>query len=149
MGHFASVLIAKHNGEEFILKEIFYKQDEKRNKFSKRFKILNDLKIQKVIVLMVDYAVSRSFPLVNFLLHQVISLTNLDQFLFFTDNFLMVSFGDIISKCPFDIMKLAYRDLKLGNVLPIFLIRKPFSFFFFCLSLNFLNITLAIRLRFS
>ena len=69
---------------------------------------------------MMDYTVSRSFPLLNFLLHQAISLTSLDQFLSFTDNFMVVSFEDIISKSAFDIMKLAYRDLKLGNVLRIF-----------------------------
>ena len=63
-----------------------------------------------------DYTVSRSFPLLNFLLHQAISITSLDQFLSFTDNFMVVSFEDIISKSAFDIMKLAYRDLKLVNV---------------------------------
>ena len=35
----------------------------------------------------------------------------------FYNNFMVVSFEDIISKSVFDIMKLAYRDLKLGNVL--------------------------------
>ena len=70
---------------------------------------------------MMDYTVSRSFPLLNFLLYQAISLTSLDQFLSFTDNFMVVSFEDIISKSAFDIMKLAYRDLKLGNVLRVFL----------------------------
>ena len=73
---------------------------------------------------MTDYTVSRSFPLLNFLLHQAISLTSLDQFLSFTDNFMVVSFEDIISKSAFDIMKLAYRDLKLGNVLRGFLYKK-------------------------
>ena len=72
---------------------------------------------------MMDYTVSRSFPLLNFLLHQAISLTSLDQFLSFTDNFMVVSFEDIISKSAFDIMKLAYRDLKLGNVLRFFFIK--------------------------
>ena len=70
---------------------------------------------------MMDYTVSRSFPLLNFLLHQTVSLTNLDQFLSFTDHFMVVSFEGIISKSVFDIMKLAYRDLKLGNVLRGFL----------------------------
>ena len=70
---------------------------------------------------MMDYTVSRSFPLLNFLLHQAISLTSLDQFLSFTDNFMVVLIEDIISKSVFDIMKLAYRDLKLGNVLRGFL----------------------------
>ena len=47
-GHFASVLIARHNREEFVVKEIFCKHwDQKGNKFPKRVKILNDLKIQK------------------------------------------------------------------------------------------------------
>ena len=64
---------------------------------------------------MIDYTVSRSFPLLNFV------LPSLDQFLSFTDNFMMVSFEDIISKSAFDIVKLAYRDLKLGNVLRVFL----------------------------
>ena len=68
---------------------------------------------------MMDYTVSRSFPLLNFLLHQTISLTSLDQFLSFTDNFMVVSFDDIISKSALDILKLAYRDLKLGNVLQV------------------------------
>ena len=62
---------------------------------------------------MMDYAVSRNFTLLNFLLHQAISLTRLDQFLPFTDNFMVVSFEDIISKNAFDVMKLVYRDLKL------------------------------------
>ena len=49
-GHFASVLIARHNGEEFILKEIFCKHwDQEGKKFPKKVKILNDLKIQKHI----------------------------------------------------------------------------------------------------
>ena len=43
-------------------------------------------------------------------------LAHLDQFLSFTDNFMVVSFKEIISKSALDIMKLAYRDLKLGNV---------------------------------
>ena len=67
-----------------------------------------------------DNTVSRSFPLLNFLLHQTISLTSLDQFLSSTNNFMGVLFEDIISKSPFDIMKLTYRDLKLENVLGIF-----------------------------
>ena len=74
-----------------------------------------------LFVIRMDYAVSRSFPLLNFLLNQAISLTSLDQFLFFTDNFMVVSFEDIISKTAFDIIKLAYQDLKLRNVLRIFL----------------------------
>ena len=41
---------------------------------------------------MTDYTVSRSFPLINFLLHQRTSHTNLDQFLTLTDNFMVVSF---------------------------------------------------------
>ena len=69
---------------------------------------------------MMDHTVSRSFPLLSFLLHQTISLTSLDQFLSSTDNFMGVLFEDIISKSPFDIMKLTYRDLKLENVLRIF-----------------------------
>ena len=74
---------------------------------------------------MMDHAVSRSFPLLNFLLHQGISFTSLDQFLSFTDNFMVVSFEDIISKSAFDMMKLAaYRNLKLGYVLRVFFIRK-------------------------
>ena len=67
---------------------------------------------------MMDYTVSRSFPLLNFLLNRPISLTSLDQLLFFTDNFMVVSFEDI--------MKLAYRNLKLGNVLWFFLWENNF-----------------------
>ena len=37
---------------------------------------------------------------------------------------MVVSFEDIISKSAFDIMKLAYRDLKLGNVIRGFLYKK-------------------------
>ena len=69
---------------------------------------------------MIDYTVS-SFPFLNFLLHQAINLTSLDQVLSFTDNFMVVSLEDIICKSVFDIMKLTYRDLKLGNVLRVFL----------------------------
>ena len=69
---------------------------------------------------MMDYTVSRSFPLLNFLLHQTIGLTSLDQFLSFTNNFMVVSFENNISKSVFHIMKLAYRDLKLGNALRVF-----------------------------
>ena len=82
---------------------------------------------------MMDYTVSTSFPLLYFLQHQMISLTGLDQFLSFTDNFMVALFENIVSKGPFDIMKLAYRDLKLGNVLRVFLV----------------NIMLEVRLRFS
>ena len=71
---------------------------------------------------MMEFTVSRSFPLLDFLLHQTISLTSLDQFLSFTDNFMVVSFEDIFSKSAFDIMKLAYGDRKLGNVFGFFLI---------------------------
>ena len=47
-GHFASVLIAMHNGETFVLKKVFCRHwDEEGKKFPKKFKILNDLKIQK------------------------------------------------------------------------------------------------------
>ena len=69
---------------------------------------------------MMEYTVRRIFPLLNFLLDQVISVTSLDQFLSFTDNFMVVSFENIISKSAFDIMKLAYRNLKLGNVTRFF-----------------------------
>ena len=82
---------------------------------------------------MMDYRVSRSFPLINFLLHQAISLTSLDQFLSYTDNFMLVSFEEIVSQNAFEIMKLAYRDLKLRNV--FFFMRIQV----FCLSLNSLN----------
>ena len=73
---------------------------------------------------MMDYTVNRSFPLLSFLLHQAISFNSLGQLLSFTDNFMVVSFEDIISKSALDIMKLAYRDLKLGNVLRVFLYKK-------------------------
>ena len=56
-------------------------------------------------MIMLHYAVN-SFPLLNFLLHQAIGLNSLDQFLSFTDNFIVVSFEDVISKNTFDIMKL-------------------------------------------
>ena len=47
-GHFPSILIARHNGEEFDLKKIFCKhRDQKGKKFPKKVKTLNDLKIQK------------------------------------------------------------------------------------------------------
>ena len=62
---------------------------------------------------------------------QALNLTSLDQFLSFTDNFMVGSFEDIVSKSAFDIMKLAYRDLKLGNVLRVFYKKT-----IFCLSLN-------------
>ena len=94
---------------------------------------------------MMDSTVSKSFPLLNFLLHQAISLASLDQFLSFTD-FMVVSFEYIISKSEFDIMKLAYRDLKLENVLRAFFLYEND---FFCLSLNSLNMMLEIRLRLS
>ena len=73
---------------------------------------------------MVDNTVSRSFPLLNFLLHQEISLASIDQFLSFTENVMVVSFEDKISKSVFDIMKFTYRDLKPGNVLRGFLYKK-------------------------
>ena len=48
--HFASALIARHNAEEFVVKEILCKhRDQEEKKFPKKFKILNDLKIQKHI----------------------------------------------------------------------------------------------------
>ena len=49
-GHFASVLIARHNGEEFVVKEILCKHwDQEGKKFPKKFKVLNYSKIQKHI----------------------------------------------------------------------------------------------------
>ena len=105
------------------------------------------MKIQKHITSIKKsrlYTVSKSFPLLSFLLHQLISLNSLDQFLSFTGNFMVASFEDIISKSAFDIMKLAYRNLKLENELRGFFINKPF----FCVSFNSLNIMLEIRLRF-
>ena len=47
----------------------------------------------------------------------------------FYNNFMVVSSEDIISKSVFDIMKLAYPDLKLENVytLNIFLFEPQFS----------------------
>ena len=68
---------------------------------------------------MMDYTVSRSFPLLNFLLHQMISLASLDQFLSFTNNFMLVSFEEVISKSAFDITNLAFRDLELGHVIRV------------------------------
>ena len=98
---------------------------------------------------MMDYTVSRSFPFLNFPLYQARNLTSWDQFLSFTDNFMVVSFEDIISKSPFDIMKLAYRDLKLRNVLRVFIFVICYKKTIFCLSLNSLNIMLEIILRLS
>ena len=47
---FTSVLIAKLNGENFYLKEIFCKhRDPEGKKLPKKVKILNNLKIQKHI----------------------------------------------------------------------------------------------------
>ena len=91
---------------------------------------------------MMDYTVSRSFPLLSFLLHQSISPTSLDQFLSFTDNFMVVSFEDIISKNAFDIMKLADQVLKLGNVLQVFLfnIMLEIRLIFLNIFLNFVSI---------
>ena len=57
---------------------------------------------------MMNFTVSRNFPLLNFLLHQAISLISLDQFLSFTDNFMVLSFEDIYRKSVFDMMKLVY-----------------------------------------
>ena len=49
-GPFASVLIFRHNGEKFYLKEIFCQHwDQEGKKFPKKVKILNNLKIQKHI----------------------------------------------------------------------------------------------------
>ena len=49
-GHFASVLTARHIGQEFVLKEIFCKHwDQEGKTFPKKTKTLNDLKIQKHI----------------------------------------------------------------------------------------------------
>ena len=105
----------------------------RRKEISKESQILNDLKIQKHIsnikkafVIMMDYTVSKSFSLLNFLPHQAISLTGLDHFLSFTHHFVVVSFDDIISKSASDIKKLAYRHLKLANVLRVSFTRKPF-----------------------
>ena len=49
-GHLASVLIAKHYGEGFVVKEIFCKHgDQEGKKFPKKVKILNNMKTQKHI----------------------------------------------------------------------------------------------------
>ena len=37
---------------------------------------------------------------------------------------MVVLFEDIIGKSAFDTMKLAYRDLKLGNVVRVFFYKK-------------------------
>ena len=78
---------------------------------------------------MMDYAESRSFSLLSFLPHQAISLTSLDPFTSFTDSFMVVSFEDFITKSAFDIMRLAYQDLKRGNVLHVFFYRKTIFIF--------------------
>ena len=57
---------------------------------------------------MMDYILSRGFPLLNFFLHQTISLTSLDQFLSFIDNFMVASFEDIISKSEFDMLRVSF-----------------------------------------
>ena len=69
---------------------------------------------------MINFTVSGSFPLLNFLLNQTISLIILDQFLSFTDNLMVVSFEEIYSRSLFVIMRLAYQDLKLENVFVFF-----------------------------
>ena len=76
---------------------------------------------------MMDYTVSKkfSFPPFSAIID---SLTNLEQFLSFINNFMVVSYEDIIGKSAFDIMKLAYWDLKLGNVLRVFFFYKKTFF---------------------
>ena len=75
-----------------------------------------------------EYTVGRIFPLLKFLQHQVISLKKLISAFIFTNDFIVVSFEDIVSKSAFGNMKLAYPDLKLANVLQSFFIRKPILF---------------------
>ena len=129
-GAFASAVLAKHNGEEVVLKEMLCKLwDEEGRKLLKEVKILNSVKnhnhvtdIKKVcyspFVIMVHY---RNFSFTFFS-----ATVSDDQFLSFTDKFMLESFEIFLKKIAFDIMaglsflhskKIAHRDLKPGHVL--------------------------------
>ena len=139
-GAFVSAVLAKHNGEEVVLKEMLCKLwDEEGRKLLKEVKILNSVKnhnhvtdIKKVcyspFVIMMHY---RNFSFTSFS-----ATVSEDQFLSFTDKFMLESFEIFLNKIAFDIMaglsflhpkkncssesqtwKIAHRDLKPGDVL--------------------------------
>ena len=113
-GAFVSAVLAKHNGEEVVLKEMLCKLwDEEGRKLLKEVKILNSVKnhnhvtdIKKVcyspFVIMVHY---RNFSFTFFS-----ATVSEDQFLSFTDKFMLESFEIFLKK-------IAHRYLKPGHVL--------------------------------
>ena len=106
-GAFASAVLARHNGEEVVLKEILCKHwDEEGIKFLKEVKILNSVKnhkhvtnIKKVcysqFVIMVHYS---NFWFTPFSAAVNEYVNSLDQFLTFTDNFMLESYNFCILK---------------------------------------------------
>ena len=66
---------------------------------------------------MMNYSAIGSFSFAPFSPEIRDNFTSLDQFLYFTDNFMMESFEGIFTKNAFGIMKVAYRDLKPNVVI--------------------------------
>ena len=123
-GVFASAVLAKHKGEEVVLKEMLCKHwDEEGKKFLQQAKILNGVKnhkhvtnIKKVcyspFVIMMHYS---NFSFTPFSTAVSESVKSLDQFLSFTDNFMLESFEIFLNKIAFDIMAgLSFLHSKKG-----------------------------------
>ena len=134
-GAFASAVVAKHNGEGVVLKEMLCKHwDFEGKKILKEVKIVNSVKNHKHIanikkvcyspfVIMMYYG---NFSFTPFSAAVSESVNSLDQFLSFTDNFMLEYFETFLNKIAFDIMaglqflhskKIAHLHLKPGNAL--------------------------------
>ena len=111
-GAFASAVLAKHNGEEVVLKEMLCKHWDEGKKFLQQAKILNSIKNQKYVtnikkvcyspfVIMMHYS---NFSFTPFSTAVSESVDSLDQFLSFTDNFMLESSEIFLNKIAFDIM---------------------------------------------
>ena len=111
-GAFASAVLAKHNGEEVVLKEMLCKHWDEGKKFLQQAKILNSVKNHKYVtnikkvcyspfVIMMHYS---NFSFTPFSTAVSESVDSLDQFLSFTDNFMLESFEIFLNKIAFDIM---------------------------------------------
>ena len=108
-GAFASAVLAMHNGEEVVLKEMLCKHWDEEGK---KFKILNRIKTHKHVTNIKKVCYSRytivmdfsNFSFTPFSAAVNESIISLDQFLSFTGNFMLEYFQTFLDKIAFDIM---------------------------------------------